>query len=86
MEDGACLGVQRGQVSLAEVLWESLWKTFFSVANRSVVPTGVGRDSLWVWEERVSLHFTIKKKNAVAALEVSDAYLSSFLGPDRMRL
>ena len=59
MEDGACLGVQRGQVSLAEVLWESLWKTFFSVANRSVVPTGVGRDSLWVWEERVSLHFTI---------------------------
>ena len=40
------------------------------MANRSVVPTGVGRDSLWVWEERVSLHFTIKKKNAVAALEV----------------
>ena len=70
MEDGACLGVQRGQVSLAEVLWESLRKTFFSVANRSVVPTGVGRDSLWVWEERVSLHCTIKKKDAVAALEV----------------
>ena len=70
MEDGACLGVQRGQVSLAEVLWESLWKTFFSVANRSVVPTGVGRDSLWVWEERVSLHCTIKEKDAVAALEV----------------
>ena len=40
------------------------------MANRSVVPTGVGRDSLWVWEERVSLHCTIKEKDAVAALEV----------------
>ena len=47
MEDGACLGVQRGQVSLA---------------NMSVVPPGVGRDSMWVWEERVSLQLYKQEK------------------------
>ena len=55
MEDGACLGVQRGQVSLA---------------NMSVVPPGVGRDSMWVWEERVSLQLYKQENDAVAALEV----------------
>ena len=70
--------VHAWESSVVECLWLRVpegfvgepQKNHFSVANMAGVPPGVGRDSLWVWEERVSLHCTIKKKDAVAALEV----------------
>ena len=49
-------------LSLAEGFVGEPQKNLVSVANMSVVPPGVGRDSLWVWEERVSLQLYKQEK------------------------
>ena len=58
-------------LSLAEGFVGEPQKNLVSVANMSVVPPGVGRDSLWVWEERIFTPVVqARKKDAVAAWEV----------------
>ena len=57
-------------LSLAEGFVGEPQKNLVSVANMSVVPPGVGRDSLWVWEERIFTPVVQARKNAVAAWEV----------------
>ena len=62
--------VHARESSVVECLWLRVPEGFvgepqenlFSVANMSVVPPGVGRDSLWVWEERVSLQLYKQEK------------------------
>ena len=52
--------VHAWESSVVECLWLRVPEGFvgepqenhFSVANMAGVPPGVGRDSLWVWEER----------------------------------